>query len=80
MLALSANNGTGWAPRELRRPSRAVPFAGRPVCEPGVCRFKAALTLSSRAPRAKDCADCGPEDCGLECAIARFRSFGPLKP
>eukprot|EP00969_Alexandrium_andersonii_P213952 9448522-Alexandrium_andersonii.AAC.1 len=33
--------------------------------------------LGSRAPRAKDCADCGLAGCGLECAIGRFRDLGP---
>eukprot|EP00969_Alexandrium_andersonii_P185949 8216060-Alexandrium_andersonii.AAC.1 len=34
--------------------------------------------LASRAPIvAKDCADCGLEDCGLELASPRFRALGP---
>eukprot|EP00969_Alexandrium_andersonii_P355852 15445331-Alexandrium_andersonii.AAC.1 len=31
----------------------------------------------SRAPGAKDCAECGSADCGLELATLRFRDFGP---
>eukprot|EP00969_Alexandrium_andersonii_P199238 8798080-Alexandrium_andersonii.AAC.1 len=33
--------------------------------------------MASHAPRAKDCADCGLADCGLESATSRFRDFGP---
>eukprot|EP00969_Alexandrium_andersonii_P348808 15422688-Alexandrium_andersonii.AAC.1 len=33
------------------------------------------LLLASHSPRAKDCADCGLEDCGLEFATSRFRGF-----
>eukprot|EP00969_Alexandrium_andersonii_P165347 7307429-Alexandrium_andersonii.AAC.1 len=35
------------------------------------------LDLASRAPRAKDCADCGLADCGLESVTLRVRDFGP---
>eukprot|EP00969_Alexandrium_andersonii_P275342 12168767-Alexandrium_andersonii.AAC.1 len=33
--------------------------------------------LASRAPTAKDCADCGLADCRLELASRQFRGFGP---
>eukprot|EP00969_Alexandrium_andersonii_P156594 6923251-Alexandrium_andersonii.AAC.1 len=33
--------------------------------------------MASRAPIAKDCADCGLADCGLEPATSPFRDFGP---
>eukprot|EP00969_Alexandrium_andersonii_P082935 3657893-Alexandrium_andersonii.AAC.1 len=33
--------------------------------------------LASRAPIAKDCADGGLADCGLERATFRFRDLGP---
>eukprot|EP00969_Alexandrium_andersonii_P253863 11220121-Alexandrium_andersonii.AAC.1 len=33
--------------------------------------------LASRAPIAKECADCGLADCGLERATSRFCDFGP---
>eukprot|EP00969_Alexandrium_andersonii_P234648 10359953-Alexandrium_andersonii.AAC.1 len=36
-----------------------------------------ALCLASDGPRAKDCADCGLADCGLEFRPGRFRAFGP---
>eukprot|EP00969_Alexandrium_andersonii_P215408 9514563-Alexandrium_andersonii.AAC.1 len=35
----------------------------------------------SRAPMAKDCADCRLADCGLELATSRFQDLGtPLSP
>eukprot|EP00969_Alexandrium_andersonii_P146683 6485971-Alexandrium_andersonii.AAC.1 len=35
------------------------------------------LQLASRVPLAKDCADCGLADRGLELASSRFRDLGP---
>eukprot|EP00969_Alexandrium_andersonii_P329560 14563764-Alexandrium_andersonii.AAC.2 len=36
-----------------------------------------AVWLGPRVPRAKYCADCDLEDCGLEPATAQFRGIGP---
>eukprot|EP00969_Alexandrium_andersonii_P024436 1066667-Alexandrium_andersonii.AAC.1 len=40
-------------------------------------RPKRKYYLASRVPIAKDCADCGLEDCGLKFANSRFRAPGP---
>eukprot|EP00969_Alexandrium_andersonii_P228505 10091447-Alexandrium_andersonii.AAC.1 len=36
--------------------------------------------LSRARKMAKDCADCGSEDCGLELVVVRCRGFGPPRP
>eukprot|EP00969_Alexandrium_andersonii_P038205 1674173-Alexandrium_andersonii.AAC.1 len=33
--------------------------------------------VASRTPIAKECADFGLEDCGLECALCQCRCLGP---
>eukprot|EP00969_Alexandrium_andersonii_P041716 1829201-Alexandrium_andersonii.AAC.1 len=53
--------------------SQSVDDAQRPWRSARSC----ALLLGSRAPIAKDCADCGLADCGLELARWRFRALRP---
>eukprot|EP00969_Alexandrium_andersonii_P241848 10680412-Alexandrium_andersonii.AAC.1 len=55
---------------------RARPMALGPV-RPGAPDAAWQEKLAARAQMAKDCADCGVADCGLELANLRFRDLGP---